>query len=442
MKCNPGVLRFALRLGIILSCAEVARGQAEAPPRTVPLTLAEARSQALRIHPRITTADLRALAARQRLVQERAAWWPQVFGASTAVGTDDPAGLHVSAGSLNAPGVYERAGVGGTVSQLITDFGRTANQVASARLDFEAAATNALATRQQLIVEVDAAYFGLLRARAVSAVAAATLSSRQHLLDQATALASNHLRSELDVRFAQVGVDEARLMVSRSRADVEAAGTSLALYLAPSGADQPEWLLVDEPLPEIPAKDAGSLVARALAGRPDLVALRLGRDASRRRVAAIRGQQNPTLSVFGAAGVSPVHDDHFGHEYAAAGVNLSIPIFAGGLYQARQREALHLADAATSAVAEAELKVIRDVRLAWLEVVQAREALGLSRSLAASAEMALQLAQARFDQGLSSIVELNQADLNRTRAEIGVATAAFDLRLRADALEYAAGTLH
>jgi outer membrane protein len=405
------------------------------------LTLAEARSRALQTHPRITGADLRALAARQRVVQERAAWWPQVFGASTAVGTDDPAGVHVAAGSLNAPGVYERAGVGGTVSQLITDFGRTANLVASARLESRAAATNALATRQQLILEVDTAYFAVLRARALSAVAAATLTSRQHLLDQSTALASNHLRSELDVRFAQVGLDEARLMVSRSRADVEAARTSLVLFLGRPDADRSEVLPAEEPLPTVSKADSGGLVARALAIRPELVAMRLGRDASRRRAAAIREQQNPTLSVFGAAGVSPVHDEHFGHEYAAAGVNLSIPLFAGGVYKARESEAADLAGAASAAVAEAELRVIREVRLASLEVVQSQEALGLSRSLAASAEIALQLAQARFDQGLSSIVELNQADLNRTRAEIGVATAAFDLRLRADALDYAVGIL-
>ncbi len=429
-------------MAMILAWTRVALAQSESMAGTREMTLAEARSRALATHPRITSADLRALAAHQRVIQERAAWWPQVFAASTAVGTDDPSGVHVAAGSLNAPGVYERAGVGGTVSQLITDFGRTGNLVASARLEAQAAATNVLATRQQLLLEVDVAYFALLRARAISAVASATLTSRQHLLDQSTALASNHLRSELDVRFAQVGVDEARLMVSRSRADVEAARTSLVLFLGRSDADQSEFQPTEEPLPEIPAADAGVLVARALAARPDLVSMRFGRDASRRRVAAIRGQQNPTLSIFGAAGVSPVHDDHFGHDYAAAGLNLSIPLFAGGLYKAREMEAAQLAEAASAVVAEAELKVIRDVRLAWLEVVQAREALGLSRSLATSAEIALQLAQARFDQGLSSIVELNQADLNRTRAEIGVATAAFDLRLRADALDYAAGALH
>ncbi len=431
-------LKGALLLPLALTCLDQTSLAGPVPV----LTLAEARARALQTHPRVSVSELRSLAARQRVIQERAAWLPQVSGAVTAVGTDDPAGLHVSAGSLNAPGVYERAGVGGTVSQLITDFGRTANQVAAARLESQAAATNALATRQQILLEVDAAYFGLLRARAVSAVASVTLTNRQHLLDQAAALASNRLRSELDVRFAQVGVDEARLMVSRSRADMDAAQTSLALFLGPADRIQSEFSVIDEPLPAEPTADSGSLVARALAGRPELVALRLSRDASKRRAAAIRGQQNPTVSVFGAAGVSPVHDDHFGHDYAAAGLNLSIPLFAGGLYQARENEAARLAEASSAIVAEVELRVVRDVRLAWLEVVQAREALTLSRSLADSAGAALQLAQARFEQGLSSIVEQNQADLNHTRAEIGVATAAFDLRLRSDALDYAAGILH
>jgi len=195
------------------------------------LTLAEARARTLQFHPRISVAELRSMASRDRVDQERAGWFPQVNGVVTAVGADDPAGIHIAAGSLNAPGVYERAGIGAGVSQLITDFGRTANRVEAARLESRSAATNVFATRQQLLMELDGAYFAALRARVVAAVAAKTLSTRLQLLDQVAVLASNRLRSDLDVRFAQVGVDEGRLMVSRSSAELDATRTSLAAFL-------------------------------------------------------------------------------------------------------------------------------------------------------------------------------------------------------------------
>ena len=123
-------------------------------------------------------------------------------------------------------------------------------------------------------------------------------------------------------------------------------------------------------------------------------------------------------------------------------MNLSIPLFAGGLYRAREAESKRLAEAAAAGVTEAEIRVIRDVRLAWIAVEQAREALGLSRSLEGSAAGAMELARARFDQGLTSIVELNQAELNLVRAEIGVSTAFYELRLRGDGLAFAIGDLH
>ena len=404
------------------------------------LTLAEARARTLQFHPRISVAELRSMASRNRVDQERAGWFPQVNGAVTAVGSDDPTGVHIAAGSLNAPGVYERAGVGAAVSQLITDFGRTANRVEAARLESRSAATNVLATRQQLLMELDGAYFAALRARVVAAVAAKTLSTRLQLLDQVSVLASNRLRSELDVRFAQVGVDEGRLMVSRSSAELDATRTSLVAFL---GAGLPgAFELVEEGMPAAPAVPVSSLVAMALARRPDLVSQRLESESARRRAAAIGGLQNPTVSVFGAAGVVPMHDDHFRHEYAAAGLNLSIPLFAGGLYRAREEESKRLAEAAAAGVTEAEIRVIRDVRLAWSATEQARAELTLSRSLVGSASGALELARARFDQGLTSIVELNQAELNLVRAEIGASTALYDLRLRSDGLAFAAGDLH
>ena len=55
-----------------------------------------------------------------------------------------------------------------------------------------------------------------------------------------------------------------------------------------------------------------------------------------------------------------------------------------------------------------------------------RTALGCHAKLAAQANEALRLAQTRYDAGLGSIVELSQAQLNQTSAEIQNATARYD----------------
>jgi len=81
------------------------------------------------------------------------------------------------------------------------------------------------------------------------------------------------------------------------------------------------------------------------------------------------------------------------------------------------------------------------VRLAWLEADHARARIALTASLLANAGAALDLAQARFAQGLISIVELNQAELSQVSAAIANANAKYDFQIRRDLLDYQTGSL-
>jgi outer membrane protein len=61
--------------------------------------------------------------------------------------------------------------------------------------------------------------------------------------------------------------------------------------------------------------------------------------------------------------------------------------------------------------------------------------------MVAEANEALRLAQARYDSGLGSIVELNQAEVNQTSAEIASASAKYDYLSARTSLDYAMGIL-
>jgi len=78
----------------------------------------------------------------------------------------------------------------------------------------------------------------------------------------------------------------------------------------------------------------------------------------------------------------------------------------------------------------AENAVVRDVRLAWLDSEHAGKQIRLTSRLLDSANSALELAQARFGQGLSSMVELNQAELAQTAAAIAQVDAEYEYRVR------------
>jgi outer membrane protein len=113
----------------------------------------------------------------------------------------------------------------------------------------------------------------------------------------------------------------------------------------------------------------------------------------------------------------------------------------GGLYKARRDEANLRARAAERRAKDLENRVARDINLALLDVNNASERLNLTRQFVEQAAQSLELAQSRYDLGLSSIVELSQAQLVKTNAEIQAATARFDYQTRRAVLAYRAGQL-
>jgi outer membrane protein len=427
--------KFLRLLIVLLPMTLVTRLHPAEPPR---LTLQEAQERAMRNHPRISVAELQALAAKEVTRQARSGFFPTLTANVTAAsGADD--NTRLAAGALNNPSVFPRNAEGLVLSQLLTDFGRTANLTASAKFRAQAEAENALATRSQIALQVSAAYFSALQGQAVLQVTRQTVTTRQLLLDQISALASNKLRSELDVGLARVSFEEGRLLHSRASNDLEAAFTSLSALL---GEREPQsFQIVEEPLPVEFPKQADGLIAEALSRRPDLIRLRFEHDAALKFARAEHALHYPTIAAVVSAGVVPVHGSEFEDNYAAAGVNLSLPLFDGFLFSSRQKEAELKAAAVEQALRDEENNAIRDVRIAWLNANNALERLHISEELLVEARKTYALADARYKIGSSSFVELSQAQLNAVGAEIGAAKARYETQLQQQIVRFQTGTI-
>jgi outer membrane protein len=129
------------------------------------------------------------------------------------------------------------------------------------------------------------------------------------------------------------------------------------------------------------------------------------------------------------------------HEYEAAAVNLDIPIFNGHLFTARKQAAHYQALAADQRVRNLQQQVERDVRAAWVTASTAYQRIPVTDELLREAQLALELAQGRYNLGLTSIVEVTQAQLSLTQAEIENVSAKYDYRSAYAELQYAIGTL-
>ena len=404
-----------------------------------PLTLKEAHESALRSHPLISVVDLKALASRQAVKQVRSGFFPNISANAVAVGTAANNTRLEAIGSLNNPAIFDRQAEGLIISQLITDFGRTANLTGSAKLQAEAAANNAQATREQILLAVDGAFFSAQQAQAVTRVALQTVTARQVFLDQVSLMASNKLRSDLDVSFARVNMEEARLLLSKAQNDLDAGFAQLSNLLGLR--ETRSYHLVEEPLPSEVSTNAAEFVQRALQFRPDLLSLQNQHEAALKLARAERDARWPTISAVGSAGVAPIHDDALPDSYAAAGVVVNLPIFAGGLYVARQRQAELQAQAAQASLRDLEDNVIRDVRIAWLNAQNAFDRYRITGQLLENARQSYNLAKARYENGISSIVEFNQAELSLISAELSLATTQYEYLVQRSALSFQTGTL-
>lgn len=404
------------------------------------LTLANAHEMALKNHPQIRVADLRALAARQVTREAQSAFFPNLSGNVTSVGTTEDNTRLAALGGLNNPAIFDRNAEGLVLSQLITDFGRTANLTRSARFKAKAEENNAEAAREQILLAVDGAFFAAQQAQAVTQVARQTVSTRQLFFEQVTALASNKLRSDLDVSFAAVNVGEAKLLLSRSENDLQAAFAGLAAVMGLR--ESIVYHLVEQPIPAAVSTNAFEFIQQALTYRPDLERLRNEHFASSRFALAEKEARYPVISAVGATGIVPIHDTQLPDHYAAAGVILSVPLFAGGYYSARQHEAEYRDTAAMEAVRDAENNVVRDVRVAWLNAQNAFDRLQITGQLLEQARKTYSLAQARYDAGISSIVEFNQAELSLISARITYSTTQYEYLLQRSVLQFQTGALH
>ena len=436
---------FTILLGA--TCA-FAQGPAQAPSQPAqtagqgttrtgtPLTLAQAEATALRNNPQITIGKLRALETRQYVREQRSALLPTAYLSLT--GVDSEAGSRIAAGALNNPVIFPRAAAGATVSQLLTDFGRTTNLVSSSQFQAKAEDKNAAATTADITLAVDRAFYNVLETRELVKVAEETIKARQTLADRVGALAQAKLRSDLDLSFANVDLSRAKLLLLESQNNYQ---TSLAALSAILGYPDEQAFEVVQQGEEItpPSPDVLPLITQALQQRPEVASLQFQVESAHKNSNAEHDLWRPTVSALGTAGIAPVRDPQIHNWYGAVGVNINIPIFNGFLYNARAKVADLQTEAVRQKLMDLRNNVARDVRISWQDANQAFARLTVTQQLREQANLALDLAQQRYNLGLSSIVEFSQAELGKTEADITDTDARYRYRLSQLVLAYTVG---
>jgi outer membrane protein len=403
------------------------------------ITLDQAESIAFRQAPVLGRASFDTQAAQQVIREARSGLFPQVVGDVTAVGTSGKNIRIGASGGLNNPTILNRQSNGINISQLIFDFGRTLNLTAAARFQALSEAQREELVKAQVLLQVDRSYFDVLKAQALLRVANETVSSRQVVYDEIAALAQSKLKSDLDQTYAQANLEEAIQLVLQAKNAVEVAYAKLSEAMGFHAVQK--FSLSDPPQLKFPDEKVELLVSKALQIRPEVVALRDQVQGAQKEAAAAMDARFPRIEALGSIGRTTVGDSAVYGDYGAAGIDVEVPIFTGGLLSARQREATLRASAQQKSLEQEEIQVVQEVNTSWFDAFTALKNIGVAERLARSAQQALELAGAEYRAGQTSIIELSQAQLNALQAEIAAASAKYDYQIDRVQLDYQSGNL-
>jgi len=382
-----------------------------------PLTLDQATELALSHQPALVAARAQSRAARARVGQATAPMLPQVLAAGdfSRVGGSGP-GL--------AKGDSWTAGVTGT--QLLFDFGQAWFGRSAASASARGQEETERDTTQLVLLNVRSAWFTAAAARDLVQVARETVANREAHLGQIRGFVEVGTRPEIDLAQARSDLATARVLLINQENNL---ATSLAqLNQAMGVSGRTDYELAPTAFPPVAGEDGGieMLVEEALSHRADLAAIEHEREAQRQTVKSLWASFAPALSATGRyGGTGPATSDLA--ESWNVGLTLTWPILSGGRTRYQVSEADATLDALGAQADEIRLQVRLAVEQGWLSVKAAKAALDATADAVASAKDRLRLAEARYQAGLGSGLELDDAQVAETTAAAQEVQARFNL---------------
>jgi outer membrane protein TolC len=365
------------------------------------LTLAEVVDLGLRNNPetRLSWANARATAAAYG--SERGGYLPTIDGevTGTRLQTVASQGRTAVTQSILSPSL--------SLSYLLFDFGGRSGTVGAARNALLAANYTHNATLQNVVLQIQTAYFQYIANRALVEAQRTTAREARSNLEAAEERRRVGVATIADVLQARTAASQAELAAETTEGDLQTARGALALSLG-LPANLPYD--IDSTAGQVPvsvlADSVDALIARAVELRPDLAAARADFEASRSQISVARASRLPSLLLNGTGGRTYTTTLPNGGNNYTVSLGLRIPLFAGFSRIYDQREAVALADAAQARATALGQQVVFQVFSSYHALQTAVRRVATSGDLIASAEQSTEVAQARYRAGVGSVLDL------------------------------------
>jgi len=304
---------------------------------------------------------------------------------------------------------------GGTLSQLVWDFGQTSGRWQSARESAGAQRDSERSTAIQVLLGVRTAFFTARATKDLVGVASETLANQEAHLRQIQGFVEVGTRPEIDLAQARTDRANAQVQLINAENGYETAKAQLNQAM---GVEAPtDYDVADDALAPVEGEDQPleTLLAEALRSRPDVSSLEGQARAQQATIGSVRGGYLPSLGVSaGVADTGPALDNTVLNWNATA--TLTWFLFQGGLTRAQEREAQASLTGLEAQVAAIRQQVRLDVDQARLAVRADKAALSAAGEALVNARERLRLAEGRYQIGVGSVIELGDAQVALTSA--------------------------
>jgi len=412
--------------GAMLAAEAAAAPSTAAPAPARTLTLAEAETTALQHAPTLEQAYGQAEAAEGRLEQARSGYLPQLNATGTYQRTTAnfvarpgfvPPTMQTATAAAMSSGwgapTFNFFTFAATATQLIYDFGVTRGKWRSAEASRDAANWNRHAIENQTLLAVRRAFFQGRTQRDLVSVAEDGVHNQEKHLEQSVALVKAGIRPEIDTATVRTALANAKVQLVNAQSNYFVAQAQLAQAMGVSVDGV--YALADNDLPSVDGEDGPNapLTDRALKARPELANLASQRQAQELLTDAVRGGYGPSLGAIANATESGSSIDKLVPNWYV-GLQLSWAIFQGGLTHGQVREQKGNLIGLDGQVAALRLQVEVDVEQGRLAVQAAKATIAAAEEALVNARDQLTLAEARYRQGLGSVIELDDAQVAYT----------------------------
>ncbi|MDD2237237.1 MAG: TolC family protein [Kiritimatiellae bacterium] len=407
------------------------------------LTLAELVDQALLANPTLQNSWAQARQSEARMQQARSAYYPSLSAnAAYKAGRSDN-------NTLGEASSLTQYGPDASISWLLLDLGGRSARVNAGIDELLSYNYQYNQTLQDLLRDVQNAYYNLYSAQAAVLAAQSTVDSSAKTLEATQAREEAGLGIHLDVLQAQTDHEQALYKLEDALAMVKTAQGALASTLG-LPADTPlEIAPPEQAMPSVTnltEERISSIIDRSLARRADVAAAQAALRAAEYAVKAANSDYWPTLTAGGQADKTwnrfenDALTDTDSYTYLGY-LGLSWTVFDGFLNVNKKQEALANQEALRAQLRGAELAAGTDVWNSFYSLKSALKKQVFARAALDSANEAYSQALDSYNAGLKDITFLLSSQASQATANSTLVSAENEMYIALVALAHATGSL-